>query len=310
MRILFLLISLSIFLCSCEDNIYSNGSGKLKQKVLWIGTSIPHRCSYPEVSCENLGLKCINKSLGSSFLHYDQNLEETIAVHSGLSFTQTEEECLEKYEKAIHDEKVRNDFLFVWTDAGYEKRLLPYLKKVDYIVIDHGYNDCEKEEWLSSFVDSGKESIDWTSTDRSNYFGAFNYIYNIIKKGNPNAKVIVGGYFQNTCTIGYSIRGRYVAYANEWIAEHYNLPLLDVWNYTGIKDGFAPGSQNYIDSLNTVYGTNYKKKWTDKDGNITYFQKFCPDAVHPFSDPTGSSDSVLNTIVTELLQRAIMNDEK
>lgn len=293
---------------SCTDGTSEEHEPSTKT-VLWLGTSIPEGCTYPSVSCKQLGLSCINNGLGASFLHFDPQLEETVTPYIGLSLSQTVSDCEAKYSSLLETNKINYTTYCKWKDASYEHLLTPYIKNVDYVVIDHGYNDCGNPSWLSALVDKGKDSIDWNSTDRSNFFGAFNYLYNYIMEQNPRAKIIIGGYFQNTCTIGYSVRGKYITKATEWIAEHYNLGILDVWNYTDIPDGYAPGSQHYLDSLNAMYGTNFSAKWKDVNGNITYFQKFCPDAVHPFSDPTGKSDSILNVIVTDLLRKAIARNE-
>ena len=66
-----------------------------------------------------------------------------------------------------------------------------------------------------------------------------------------------------------------------------------------------PDSQDYLAELNAQYHTNFEKLYPDKDGNITYYQKFCPDGWHPFSDPTGESDRILNNVFTQLLDSII-----
>ncbi|MBR0038021.1 MAG: hypothetical protein IJP70_10360 [Bacteroidales bacterium] len=92
-----------------------------------------------------------------------------------------------------------------------------------------------------------------------------------------------------------------------WISEHYGIPLLDSWNYTDIPDGYIPNSSTYLSELNEAYGTSFKSVYPDSEGNITYFQKFCPDGVHPFSDPTGESDRILNDITSNLLDSILTN---
>ncbi len=170
------------------------------------------------------------------------------------------------------------------------------------VVIDHGYNDNIS---LFSLYDNRDKIEDqdtiWSSTNKKTFIGAFNYLYKYIKESNPKAKVLLCGYFQNTCTVGHGIRGRFVTNVLKDISRHYHLPLIDDWNYTSIPDGYMPGSENYLDSINRVYGTTFTKWMPNELGQITFLQHFCPDTVHPFSDPTGKSDSILNQIVAKLL---------
>jgi len=250
-------------------------------KVLWLGTSIPAGCEYPQYVCQALNMECVNKSVGASYLCFDK--DSTYEICRALTARKTE----------------TKDY------ANYDNLVAPFIADADYVVVDHGYNDGENIYGLREIVDKGRDAIDWNSEDRSDFIGAFNYLYNRMKESNPDVKVIVGGYFQNNCTISYTNRGYYISVVLEWIADHYNLPILDAWNYVGLKDGYAPDSQDYIQDLNDTYGTDFTKKWVNEKGEITYFQIFCPDAVHPFSDPTGHSDSCLNKAMLPLFEKAI-----
>lgn len=268
------------------------------KRVLWLGTSIPEGCSYPKAACEKLGMHCVNQALGSSFLAI--RTATAPSRYDLLSLTMSEEE-----KKAAYGDYVERGIITLSDYAralksGYDHRVLPYVEEVDVIVIDHGYNDdfALKEEY-------DKERVDWESEDRTSFFGAFNFLYRIIRERNPNVVVLVGGYFQNTCTIGYFVRGTYVSRAWERIAEHYGLPLLDAWNRVGLSDGYMPHSAGYLDELNRKYGKNFTKVHPNSDGDITWFQAFCPDGVHPFSDPTGGADTRLDSVFISLLQERL-----
>lgn len=266
--------------------------------ILWLGTSIPEGCTYPEYVCKTLGLTCINKALGASFLCM-KPITPPFYYHTGLSLSTSSEEKGVLCQQYLDKGELDDEFLSAWKEASYDKRIGGgILEDADIIIIDHGYNDGDilEEEIKQSYSD-----IDWNSKDRTTFIGAFNYLYDIIKRNNPNAIVMIGGYFQNTCTFSYTKRGKYVSTICKWIADHYNIPLLDVWNYTNIPDGYIQNSENYLNELNEKYGTNYKKIFEDQNGNITHFQKFCPDGVHPFTDPTGESDKILNEIFYKLI---------
>ena len=268
------------------------------KRVLWIGTSIPAHCTYPKNACENLGMTCRNHAIGASFLSIRPfSPDEEIETHTGYALSMSSAEKEELYQPWLQEGRITRHRLDVWKFSSYDQRIIQYLDSTDIIVIDHGYNDAHNT--LQAEYERGRDSVDWDSDDRSTFIGAFNYVYNRIKEVKPDAIIAIGGYFQNTCSV--MPRGRYVSEVSTWIAEHYDLPLLDVWNYTDVPDGYVPNSANYIENLNRTYGTEYKPRWTDEQGNITWYQLYCPDGTHPWSDPTGHSDHVLDSIFTSIL---------
>lgn len=292
------LLLLCAFLCGCTAINSQTLEGK---KVLWLGTSIPAGCTYPKNSCANLGMECQNNAMGASFLAELVFTEPK--THSGYSLSMSRSEKDSAYSHLVDAGIIEKHQLDVWKFTSYDNRMTPYLADADIVIIDHGYNDAFtiKNE---SGID--EKDIDWTSEDKKTFIGAFNFIYRKIKEANPNIIVAIGGYFQNTCTFDYTVAGIHLSKVLTTIAKHYDLPLLDAWNYTGIQDGHIPNSKNYLAELNEKYGTDYKNKFPDAEGNITYFQKFCPDAVHPFSDPTGESDKLLDDIFTRLLPERLL----
>lgn len=259
-------------------------------RVLWLGTSIPQGCSYPFFSCWKLGLSCTNHSRGESVLCFHGRGEK--------SLTATISEIDSAYIDCVRTGSMTwNEFVWL-KNCSYERLVMPYLQDIDVVVIDHGYND---EEGIKRML----EDTDPQSIDRTNFLGAFNYLCGKIKASNPRVKIIAGGYFQNSCTVSYSARGMLVAEALESISRLHHVPLLRVWNEINLPDGYVPDSENYLDSLNAKYGTSYEKWHPNRLGEITYYQQFCPDAVHPFSDPTGHSERMLNIGVTKQLYMAL-----
>ena len=266
--------------------------------VLWLGTSIPAHCTYPKNACEALGMTCRNHSIGASFISIRPfDPDEEIESHTGYALSMSSDEKEVLYQPWLQEGRITRHQLDVWRFSSYDKRIIEYLDSTDIIVIDHGFNDAKNT--LQAEFERGKEAVDWSSEDRTTFVGAFNYVYNRIREVKPDVIIAIGGYFQNTCSV--MPRGNYVSEVSTWIAEHYDLPLLDVWNYTDVPDGYVPNSANYLENLNTTYGTDFYPRWTDEEGNISYYQMYCPDGTHPWSDPTGHSDRMLDSIFNEIM---------
>lgn len=293
---------LCLFACSRDEAYHAIPKGL---NVLWLGTSIPEGCQYPKEACKEIDANCINMSKGASFLA-KQSIEQKGILYAGLSLTASDSEKEFMYGTALEKGEISKEQMQIFRESGFEQRVLPYIDMADVVVIDHGYNDGNiiPDLYKNREHISDNDTI-WNSVDKTNFIGAFNFLYKTIKERKPDVKIIIGGYFQNQCSVSYSILGKYVARVSEDIARHYNIPLLDVWNYTNIKDGYIEGSENYLDSINNIYGTSFKKWNPNAKGEITYFQKFCPDAVHPFTDPTGESQKVLNRVFKTLFPQKI-----
>ena len=107
-------------------------------KVLWLGTSIPEGCTYPRVACEQNNMVCINKAVGASFLC---QWSDDLTFHdyvSGLSLTMSAAEKEAMFRKYVNDGVITEERLDFWKSTSYESLLLPYVKDVDMVVIDHG----------------------------------------------------------------------------------------------------------------------------------------------------------------------------
>lgn len=289
-------------LLSCSDDTWPSAG---KTNVLWLGTSIPSGCSYPSYSCKSNGAYCLNKAVGSSFM-CSRSVEEKGVGYAGLSLTETVDEKEKRYRRYVDNGKLSRKRLKAFKASSYENAVLPYVGSADVVVVDHGFNDIDNlyELYKDRNTIPDNDTL-WNSFDRSNYIGAFNYLMREIKKVNSGVVVMVGGYFQNSCTIDYTAGGRYIQQVSEDIARHYGIQVLDVWNYVDIPDGYKPGSENYIDSINRKYRKNFVKWNPNVRGEITYFQIFCPDAVHPFSDPTGTSQRTLNAAFSEVMAKRL-----
>lgn len=271
------------------------------EKILWLGTSIPESCTYPEKSCENLGYSLVNNAKGSSFIIYDSNVPSTIIPSSGFSLSATVAEKESKWRQSVTNGDITEEQLTTWKTYSFENLLSPQLADSDIVVIDHGFNDRYD---LPTVVAAGEDNIDWTSDDRTTFTGALLYLINVILKEKPFMKIVIGGYFQNKIDFS-NWNSPAVCTVLEWSARNFNFPLLDVWNYAGMSKTYVLDSQNYISDFNTTYGTSYTNWNADSNGNITLFQVYNPDTVHPFSDLTGAANKRLDSVFTKLLKDSI-----
>jgi hypothetical protein len=282
-----------------EDHLYT-ATSKVTVKhpeintILWIGTSIPGGCTYPVNSCKSLGYKCINNSIGSSGICLKNGVLGT--GRDGRDLSETIEEKRVRYKDYVSAATLESYY-----DMSYERVILPYLDQVQVIVFDHGYNDGSQ---IAKDVAAG---IDWNSLDRTTYIGAFNYIIKQILTRKPSMRIVIGGFYENKSEVNIRA-GKVVCQMQDSVAHHYGYPLLDVWNYSGVTYDFVPNSANYLKDFNAKYGTNYEKYIVDADGNITNFQIFSPDAIHPFSDKTGTSDRKLDEVYGTLLRKVLASN--
>jgi hypothetical protein len=222
---------------------------------------------------------------------------------------------------------------------SYESLVLPYIDGTidtcDTIVIDHGFNDRDNIfnicgthrndatdnysywpadqvggatvpypvndgnvgwDWLTHLSDSRSYAgIEWMNAlrylaknnnggERTHYFGAMAWLLERIWEVNPRIKIIIGNYFAQNYWMGLdgmaTFRTKFLLEANEQIAKFYGLKCVNVYKYTGLR-GWA---------IKT------------KDGQeLEDIVRFCPDGVHPHSDPTGESNRLIaDAYCTEL----------
>ena len=281
-------------------DLMKNECFAVNNNLIWIGTSIPRTSQYPIEASRACGYSCINQSLGESKLCFDNIHPEVVAGYSGKCLTATVAELEALYRQDVTDGVITENTLEGWKNYSYERSIMPYIDgtddmQVSAVVIDHGFND---RTVIHSMMEN-PSSIDWSSTDRSNFVGAFNYLMKKILEASPFCRIVISGYFQNIYGSYYS---KDICDMQELIAEKFDLPLLPAWKYSGINFEYVPGSSSYISNYNSTYGTSYTKMDPDGDGNIPLFQFFCPDKVHPGNDKTGNSDRRLNAVYTKLLK--------
>lgn len=264
------------------------------QEILWLGTSIPMGSSktggYPTILSKTLDVKVYNNALGASFIQYRTDvptIEEDDYKCFSLSQTKEEKESLFGEAIAGWDEERKERAL----NCGYDKFIIPYLDgtiaKCNVIVFDHGWND--REQIIKEYQKIQDGTIDMQSRDRNTFVGAFNFLYDKMLEANPRVRIIIAGYHENesdnevgypgnTKNIGYY--GKQVCAIQEYIAHYYGFPLIKMWektNFTFRK--IVPNTANYIQEMGYTRTAHIK----DSNGNISVFDYYHPDGIHPHS---------------------------
>jgi hypothetical protein len=100
--------------------------------------------------------------------------------------------------------------------------------------------------------------------------------------------------------------GKLVCKVQQILSDHYGFYFMDICNKTGWAKNIAmPNSSTFLATYNATYGTNYFSYWNDANSNISVFQYFCPDGVHPQSDKSGNTRKYLSQIFIKSIDRFV-----
>ena len=267
---------------------------KKTKEILWLGTSIPAGKpwgnGYPKLVGESLGVKIYNKAIGASFIQYRTDIPSSEADdYKCFSLSQTTEEKESLFGNAIQEwsEEKKEGAL----NHGYDKLIIPYIDgtiaNCDTIIFDHGWND--RDIVRTTYQQIQDETIDMQSRDRNTFVGAFNFLYDKILEANPRVRIIIAGYHENesddevgypgnTKRIGYY--GKQLCAVQEYIAKYYGFPLIKMWekaNFTFRQ--IVPNTINYLQNMGYSRTAHIK----DSNGNISVFDYYHPDGIHPYS---------------------------
>lgn len=215
--------------------------------------------------------------------------------------------------------------------ASFEDRLIPYLDGTydfpNLFVIDHGHNDfkytlpddssdigleptlanissgilaedtymtANNNEKLVSFLGSidnikpADKPAFIASLNRNCYKGSINFLVTLILKYNPFARIVFISNYEHE-------NGDYPRYAPLITAQQDNanswaFPLCEVYRKLGYSNHIIPGTKN-------IYSGAYSF-----DYDIDAFKVYCPDKVHPHSQPDGISNAIYAGILAEFLK--------
>lgn len=154
-KLIFLLLLLPALIFAQNPNQPLAG-----KKIIWVGTSIPANYgtnSYPSILGKYLGANMDNQSVGASGIIWDGT--------RNLSLSATKAELHSKFPGS--------------EDQSYEAKLIG--KNADVVVFDHGHNDRNE-----AYTRLG----DINSTDRTTFYGAFNFVINKLYDDNPDVRIV------------------------------------------------------------------------------------------------------------------------
>jgi hypothetical protein len=226
--------------------------------IVWFGTSIPAG-SYPKIVGKYLNCTVYNEAVGESLVRLgwgknciaeddeidkwgcsgtDTNafnpVSNTItALAKSMSASKVEKQYL--IDNLAHFEKITGGKLNreTYTDDvimgySYEEKLLKYLdnsrddyRPVDLIVFDHGHNDLNPDgdpKWNTYQIDN---------RDKDNYWGAMNFLMDVIRKYNPHQMVCQISHYQGN--VEYSAN---FYKAQQLFAEHWGIPFMELYKFT------------------------------------------------------------------------------
>ena len=141
---------------------------------------------------------------------------------------------------------------------------------------DNRYYDGEVYMNTVYAVANGLAGSD-TGGMRGEYFGAMAYIIAKIQQVDPRIRIVIGNYFSQDygSALGdgmNSFQTKYILQANQSIADYYGFPCVNVYKHTGLRNR----------TIRKPDGTT-----------ISDMYWFCPDGVHPSSDTTGLSNTII-----------------
>jgi hypothetical protein len=263
-------------------------------KIAWYGTSIPAG-GYPLIVGTLLGCTVYNEAVGESLvrLGWGKNciaegdeidiwgcsstdtssfnpLSNTItALAKSLSASKEEKQYL--IDNLAHFEKITGGKLNreTYTDDvimgySYEEKLLKYLDNsrddytpVDLIVFDHGHNDLNPDgdpKWNTYQIDN---------RDKNNYWGAMNFLMDVIRKYNPHQMVCQISHYQGN--VDYSAN---FYKAQQQFAEHWGIPFMELYKLTQMSTSEQVRTSGYWGYTDGIWH-NTGFVFTD-NGNGTY----------------------------------------
>ena len=312
-----------------------------RNKVLWIGTSIPAgdiqhgdngttslgSNNYPKMIAHALGFTLYNNARGSSFVCFYPPSEDGTSAWAGKDWSEYSGEVWKGYSlSASHaqiDEKFQPLGVPEWLinsfkRYSYESLIIPYIDgtkaSCDTVIIDHGYND------RSVIINEAS----WHPGDGETQFAAGSGRQWLKDLCDPlDSKMVSETYFQGKWWNDESVSSK----------KHYMSAMIflvkKIWavnpkikiiigNYFATKSnvfGAEFGNDRlgeFVCLANTAISSwlrvNCVEVWKHTgiyNRNLPAgndYQLFCPDGVHPHSDSTGHSNKIIAGVYINAIQ--------
>lgn len=293
--------------------------------IAWFGTSIPAN-SYPAIVGKLLGCKVYNEAVGESLVRlgwgknciasgdtidkwgcsgkdtskFNPISNTLVALAKSLSASIEEKQYL--IDNFDHFKEITNyTGNFSYTNEqikgfSYENKLLKYIDssrqdyiKTDLIVFDHGHND------LNPDGDPVLSSYDIENRTKDNYWGAMNFLMDIIRKYNPHQNVCQISHYQGN--VDYSADFYKV---QQKFAEHWGIPFMELYKVTQLSTTEkvrTSGWWGYTDGLWHESGFVFKK---NPDGTFTTNQSCIIQ--YDFGISNGSYDTTTQTFTSKIME--------
>lgn len=299
----------------------------LGDHVLWAGTSIPNGCQYPQNICMHFGAT-INKvtvpsSACESRLNSADRKVEVFTYSNGslngklgaLSETIADKQFIVDNYAAIEPyitgskptvEQVANNTNYNGMGAAdyiryysYEKRVIENLTDIDTFFFNHGYNDTNSvaNQTLLTAIRlvndrSQVGTPEYTTAltlvrDKRNFIGGAIQILDAVYAVNPKIKVYVVSEYSRYCKSSNGSTKTAIIDLQEELAKYYGIPFINLADNIGITDYIIPNTAQYWDIEPWL---TYKG---DNSGDMEKLRYLIPDGTHPFSDPNGLVDKLM-----------------
>lgn len=313
----------------------------VRNKVLWIGTSIPAgdiqhgdngttdlgSNNYPKMIADALGFTLYNNARGSSFVCFYPPSEDGTNAWAGKDWSEYSGEVWKGYSlSASHaqiDEKFQPLGVPEWLinsfkRYSYESLIIPYIDgtiaSCDTVVIDHGYND------RSVIINEAS----WHPGDGETQFATGSGRQWLKDLCDPlDSNMVSETYFQGKWWNDESVSSKkhymsaMIFLAKKIWAVNPKIKII-IGNYFATKSNVF-GSEFGNDRLgefvclaNTAIASwlrvNCVEVWKHTgiyNRNLPAgndYQLFCPDGVHPHSDSTGHSNKIIAGVYINAIQ--------
>lgn len=163
-------------------------------------------------------------------------------------------------------------------DSSYENKLMRHIgdgNRKDVYIFDHGYNDVSG---VAHDPSSGAND----GVDRGNFYGAHNFLIDLILSDNPDAIILFISHFER-----WTGTGNKLVSGQRHLAEMWGRPLCDLSERLGWtqRDLTTTGYWDWTGGVEDSAGY-----WVASGGaqqTIPVVYAWCPDGTHPANDYSG-----------------------
>lgn len=284
------------------------------KNITFFGTSIPagfggglsaqNDNSYPKIVGKYLYANVSNEAVGSSCVCCRKESLVTDSnpygfmddfEHVSRCLTNTVEQMqwvIDNYNSGIFknapsslSDNQKNEIL----SYSYENRVKKYVdgtKKCDLIVIEHGHNDMDSDNFTTDLT--GENGM-------FSYSGCMNFLIKYILSFNPKIRIVILSHYDSQLHTG----AKNIIKAQKNVADYWEIPFLNLAEKCGL-------SQRTISTKGYWEKINNESWWWHDDGgtvqNIKMLDLYIPDGVHPHTDKTGKANRLIAKQVVELLK--------